>query len=386
MVELNHGLRELGRTVGDVSDRLADPHALGRVRRRLLSRKAAVRSLRGLRLAIVATVLVGAMFVASSGSPTPPVTFEVGTPPRAGAVGDLVAAESRSPLEVRFSEGTELVLEPGARMRVTDTSPRGANVVLDRGGMRAEIQSVKAEGAAWTFWAGPFAVRVTGTNFRASWDPASETFELTMIEGSVHVSGPSLEPGRAVAAGESLRVAVGQPRNPKTTPSASAKTPSDSPERPPLRNASPRWREHLRARDYNAAMQALDDGSFARLMGTAPAGELWMLSDGARLGGRPDRARDALLALRGQGARGQTAFMLGKIEADQLRSPTEAVRWFETYLREAPNGPLAEQALGRLLELQRRGDKAATRALAKRYLSRYPNGAYAPLARSMASP
>src|SRR5690606_15871064 len=73
----------------------------------------------------------------------------------------------------------------------------------------------------------------------------------------------------------------------------------------------------------------------------------------ARDHGRPELARDALLALRKKhGTHGETAYLLGKVHADQLNSPAEAIRWFDTYLSESPQGALAEQALGRLVELQ----------------------------------
>ena len=86
-----------------------------------------------------------------------------------------------------------------------------------------------------------------------------------------------------------------------------------------------------------------------------------------------------MAARRRFGASGATSFLLGKIAADQLRSPGEAIQWFETYLRERPRGPLAEQALGRILELEQHGASGA--AAARRYLTRFPRGAYAALAR-----
>ncbi len=60
--------------------------------------------------------------------------------------------------------------------------------------------------------------------------------------------------------------------------------------------------------------------------------------------------------------------------------------WFETYLREEPGGSLAEQALGRVMELRRRGAPGAARAVAERYLAAYPRGAYSKLAASLVAP
>ena len=130
-----------------------------------------------------------------------------------------------------------------------------------------------------------------------------------------------------------------------------------------------------------AAFTALDKqgpGAFDR----ASTQELWELAHAARLGGRPQLASQALLSLRKQrGVRGQTAFLLGKVAADQLKEAPKAIAWFQTYLTEDPQGPLAEQALGRLIELEA-GTRAGKRA-AERYLERYPRGAYASFARSL---
>ncbi|MCC6556258.1 MAG: hypothetical protein IT372_25135, partial [Polyangiaceae bacterium] len=81
------------------------------------------------------------------------------------------------------------------------------------------------------------------------------------------------------------------------------------------------------------------------------------------------------------------AFLLGKLAADHLGAPGDAITWFQTYLDEEPGGGLAEQALGRLIELRRRsGDAAGARAAAEIYLRRYPDGAYASLAQATVAP
>jgi hypothetical protein len=135
---------------------------------------------------------------------------------------------------------------------------------------------------------------------------------------------------------------------------------------------------------YRDAFAAAEAAGFSREVDQAPAGDLLMLADAARFSGSPARAREALLAARRRfGIRGQSAFLLGKIAADQQGSPGDAVGWFETYLREEPAGPLAEQALGRIVDLTRRASPEAARRAASRYLARYPDGSYAALARSL---
>jgi TolA-binding protein len=75
----------------------------------------------------------------------------------------------------------------------------------------------------------------------------------------------------------------------------------------------------------------------------------------------------------------QAAFLLGRSAA-----PAVAARWFDEYLREAPGGPFAREAAGRLVESHSRaGNHAAARQAASVYLQRYPNGPHAAFARSI---
>jgi hypothetical protein len=153
----------------------------------------------------------------------------------------------------------------------------------------------------------------------------------------------------------------------------------------PEREREPSWRDLAARGKYNDALAAAERAGFAQELDRASSPDLAALADAARYAARPALARQALLAQRRRfGARGSSAFLLGKIAADQ-QGGADAVRWFETYLREEPGGALAEQALGRILELQK-GNPATARAAAERYLARYPNGVHAALARSLASP
>jgi hypothetical protein len=80
------------------------------------------------------------------------------------------------------------------------------------------------------------------------------------------------------------------------------------------------------------------------------------------------------------------AFLLGRGEIDDGGSPEVARGWFETYLREANDGPLAEESLGRLMEAcDKSGAQEDARRYAERYLSRYQDGLFAVLAKSILS-
>lgn len=319
-------------------------------------------------------------------------------------VGSWVSAKDETK-QLRFSDGTLVSLHPHTKLQVEGTTSAGARIVLNEGRALAQIEPLP--GAKWRFDAGPFTVRVTGTEFDVAWFPEQGLFEIALHQGSVTLTGPSIEGTKAVRKGDFLRVQVPQktalavPSAPKQTTQQSApaakfdpaenvdsaqkadsaqnsgKTAaSSSPARP-----EQDWRSRLAAGEMKEALSAIDGAGSNRVLEGASARELWAVSDAARVHGRPELARDALLALRKKhGTHGETAYLLGKVHADQLNSPAEAIRWFDTYLSESPQGALAEQALGRLVELQ--AGTARGRKAARSYLERYPNGSYAEFARS----
>ncbi|MFT3772481.1 MAG: FecR domain-containing protein [Minicystis sp.] len=208
MDDLSERLQKLGEAVSETGERLTDAGELDAARRMwlALAPPAPRRRARPLVLAAAAGAIALAVAFAVT-RPRGAVSFEVGAPPVRAAVGEWVAADGAAPLPLRFSEGTSVTLAPGARARVTETTARGATVLLERGDVTAAVVH-RGPDTRWDLRAGPFAVHVTGTTFDASWDPSGETFAITMVEGTVVVHGPLLPGGRALHGGERLRVSV----------------------------------------------------------------------------------------------------------------------------------------------------------------------------------
>ncbi len=419
MDKMNDRLERLGRAMADVSDQMKDPGALQAARSRFLAGDARNRD-RSKRFAFGFAFAAACAAAVGFYVRTRPVdvSFAIGTPPSPGVVGNWISAGD-APTELRFSEGTAVALSPGARIRVTETNPRGAAVLIENGNVHAKVTHASSD-TRWAFRAGPFDVRVTGTEFDASWDPTTETFEVAMTEGSVFTTGPLLRDGRALVAGERLRVSMKDSKleirvsgqvekasveaNPAPTnsaaepPSVETNTPVETNSPPSIARSAqarvetaapsePDWKALASSGKHKDALAAAEKAGFSQEVRLASLSELFVLADAARLGGSPARAREALMAARTRfGSRGRTAFLIGKIAVDQQGSAGEAATWFDTYLQEEPGGPLAEQALGRLIEIRRRSDSAAARSLAERYLARYPQGAYAALARSVLEP
>lgn len=203
MVPLSDRVSKLGEAVAEVSDRAADRGAIDAARRRFLAPAPVSRRPARSMYALAATLCLACLTAAWVWVDRSAVAFHVGASTARGAVGSWVAAVA-APLDVRFSEGSTLTLAPGARMRVTKTSAGGAEVLVERGEVHASIVHVGRD-TRWALHAGPFEVRVTGTAFDASWDPATETFELRMREGSVVVSGPLVPPGPRRRRGRAAR-------------------------------------------------------------------------------------------------------------------------------------------------------------------------------------
>jgi FecR protein len=103
---------------------------------------------------------------------------------------------------VHFSEGSEVGLAPGARLRIVARNAHGASLALDRGSARFAVSHLS--GAHWSVATGPFTVEVIGTRFSLDWSPRDERLVVDLTSGSVQVRGASVGGPVAMHAGERL--------------------------------------------------------------------------------------------------------------------------------------------------------------------------------------
>jgi predicted Zn-dependent protease len=214
----------------------------------------------------------------------------------------------------------------------------------------------------------------------------------------VSVTGPSLD-GRVVSAGESLEIDLEKrvAQDTKPTPPSNDPAPQptddidDTSPAPSVAPSGPTWQELARGARYDEAWAAVEAVGFDTLCERVSAGEIMALADIARYAGKGDRAPHAYTTVRrrfpGSAEAALAAFTLGRMAFHGGGGYGSAIRWFNVYLQEAPNGPLAREALGRIMEAHHNsGSVAAARATAKQYLTTYPKGPHAPLARQIAGP
>jgi hypothetical protein len=129
------------------------------------------------------------------------------------------------PARLHFSEGSEIALSSGARMRVASRGLHGADLVLERG--HAALNVTHRAGARWSVTSGPFIVEVVGTTFSLDWSPAEERMVVDLTAGRVRVRGVSVGGPIEMTSGERL-VASGRDHRvtlaPLIAPAASAAT------------------------------------------------------------------------------------------------------------------------------------------------------------------
>jgi len=382
-------------------DRPSESH----IRKQILSaasqRRGSRRALYGTGAGLfVAAAAAGIIFLARPHLPEHELSFWVAE--RQGQVDEWVTAREAEQ-SLRFSDGTSIVAAPHTTTRVVRIAPNGAELTLERGQLDAHV--VHREAARWQVSAGPFVVHVTGTRFHVSWDPQAEKLGVQVTEGRVEITGGGQPRHELVAgstlelrmsAGVSLSSAIELPpaatASPMPATSAQGTSTDHDDELRPRKAADhkPDFRDLATAGHYRDALALVEQRGFAAECDSLSARDLLTLASTARLAGRADRAREAYLAVRrrfpSSSEASISAFSLGRLASDAGRA-SDAVTWWKRYLAEAPNGPLAREAAGRLVEVwQQLGNKDAARSAAESYLKSYPSGPHAGLSRSVLAP
>lgn len=311
-----------------------------------------------------------------------------------GAVAkDGLIQTQAKPALIAFSDQSRIEVAERSTVSVDVVGKRSALARLRQGRLSVSVRH--EDDTDWRFFAGPYEVRVVGTQFDLGWEPSGERLSIAMREGRVHVIGPDLD--RMLSAGQRLDLGQAPPKVAALEKPAAEPEPVREPEPPHAaevaapRPAAPARSESLSALlakgKFNAVVQSAESAGLDQTLATASGEDLRALAQAAHYTGRIPLAVRAFQTLRqrfGQQPSGrQAAFFLGRIY-DQQGKAADALRWLNIYLSEAPGDVYASEALGRKLTLVRRteGDAAAAR-VARQYLERFPNGAYARTARAL---
>jgi hypothetical protein len=310
------------------------------------------------------------------------------------AQGGIIEAQ-RGEATVSLSDGSSILAENQTKFSVDVVGRNAALTRLVHGRLHVRVQH--NEDTSYRFIAGPYEVRVVGTEFDLGWDPKAG-LSLSMSKGEVRLAEPSGKL-RTLGAGESLHLpgleqAVAQQE--------AQRAPEPAPELAPAPTGEPAERARASAKETGSLTWdgLVARGQFAEVVREAETlgveavlsnrnfADLKALGQAARYVGQRALALRAFRALRQRGpgsdAATQAAFFLARLQEEQ-GNQAEALRWLNTYVGEAPRGVYAAEAYGRRLSLtERLRGRAAALPLALQYLERFPEGAYAQSARGIA--
>jgi hypothetical protein len=335
----------------------------------------------------------------------------------ASSQGNVITSPAGGSSRLRFSDESRIDLGPSTNLTVEALDARGAQVSLADGALDVRVRP--RANASWRFVAGPFRVNVKGTEFHLAFAADRGRLTLQMKSGLVEVLAP---PNRTIAVGknESLELFAepAQSEAPTVNPPVAPPVVEDVQEDVPMEAtvlpggrippANPRsvaeparhrltvpasdpapvaWSKLLAKGDFASVITDAERLGIGATLAGASAADLSALADAARYTKRNDLARQVLLAMRSRFAGADHArdasFFLGRLaEAVPDRSES-ALGWYETYLREAPRGLYASEALGREMALLAPVAPERARKVAGQYLARFPQGPQTELARSL---
>jgi hypothetical protein len=368
-----------------------------------------------------AAVLAIALFWSWSPAGSRKAPIEARWQGAAAQLGTALVASQTAATPIEFSDGSQIVLQPSAVAKLETVDAQRTGLVLERGRVAADIQH---NGRAWTIAAGPYQVRVTGTQFTVDWDRASG-FRVAVSRGSVHVTGGDLPPsGVDLRAGQELSraqrgaqatvaaKATATPsaqahenvvevadlpmvsddeqesvvRRPNTRRGRSAHDDGPATDEPTLEPES--WQSLAETGAYAEAVRRAEEVGFDGLLATSSQSDLLLLANSARYARNSQRAKQAYTTLRrrfgGTHAARLSAYYLARLAGDVEHQPRSEAAWLRTYLSESPSGELSASARARLMELLRGlGESEAAKAVASDYLRHHPNGPHADVARSL---
>jgi hypothetical protein len=382
------------RYASGLEKRSGDERMLAKVKARFFEQVQAKQApKRTWRIAVPATVIAGLAIAVVAVVSVPRAPLHVSVRGHADQSADFVLA-TREAQALDFSDGSEVMVQPDSQLRLHEVTPDGASATLERGSVHVAV--VHRNKTKWTFTAGPYKVHVVGTKFELRWNPDAAGIRVQMEEGVVEVDGPGMV-RRRVAGTDLLDISAVPP--PAETEAALEPEPTEAPRARPHHvkpaqqapmgvSGTATWREFVNRGDAVSAIAAAEQAGFNTLTGSMPQPDVLLLGDTARKAKRPDRAKEAYLAVRdrfpGSPASVDAALRMGHLLAEVSHDDARAAWWFERALREAPNAATAPTAMGLWLQVLSRGpDHGAARNVAQDYLRRFPNGDDATLARDV---
>lgn len=339
----------------------------------------------------------------------PALSFQVAGQSRTARTSGRVAAPGEERL-VRFSDGSRLRLTEGGSLRVRRTDSQGAEIVMEHGTLESSVHHDTETN--WSVFAGPYEIVVIGTRFVTRWDPDQQSLVVTLEEGAVSILGSGIDGSVTVEAGQRFEALgrdawkISSPVDPSpepsktkdSSPAAAAPpkqptsqdaTPSEQPAAPKGADQAtapaPSWSSLLALGHFGQVLEQAREKGLNECLKSCSATDVSALADAARYSGNIDVARRALQELRDRHPNhaSRAAYLLGSL-SEARGQAASALRWYSTYLQEAPGGQFVSEArAGRMRTLRSLGRDEDAKAAAKKYLRLHPHGVGQRIARQI---
>lgn len=313
-----------------------------------------------------------------------------------GEVTGGVIRTDRSEAVVSFTDESSVRVSEHSRLSVDVVGEHAALTRLVSGKLHVNVRH--HDDTSYRFLAGPYEVRVVGTEFDLAWEPNASGFSLAMQHGEVRVVSPD-GAVRSVIGGERLRLPIQQnvaSAAPPVAAAAPVAVAAAAAVVAPAHNggvgkarasATTSWDALVAKGRFAEVVRDAESLGIGSVLTSRGGADLKALGQAARYTGDRALALRAFTALRERFAASEpgrpASFFIARIQEEQ-GSSREALRWLSIYLGEAPRGVYAAEALGRRLMLtERMSGRGAAVPLAKEYLERFPQGAYAASARAI---
>jgi transmembrane sensor len=355
-------------------DEARSERALGSLGRRMRRRRFARVS-----LAVCAAAGFAVAMTFARREPARPMTAAV----------EIAPPPSSTPAPMHLGDGSIIRPAKGAEVVVREVSAERIRIGLAHG--RAGFEVARRPEREFIVDSGAVRVLVVGTRFAV--EQAGDRTHVTVEQGHVRVQwGDDVPVTRELGAGEEGTYPPdGEEeivaRDPSPPAAASAPTPRGA--SPPVkRSHAPggEWRRLARQGGYREAYDLIVAAGPGVVRDDV--NDLLLAADAARLSDDPKRALGYLDRVIDAHARDDrapmAAFTRGRIYMGLAR-PGEAADSFDRAVVLGAQGSLHENALARAVEAYARaGKKDRAQALARAYLSRYPDGRWVPMVRATA--
>lgn len=281
---------------------------------------------------------------------------------------------------LRFADGSQVRLAAGTRGRLVSVNHAGARLRLVDG--EADASLLGGTNSSWEFDLGPYVLLAREAECAVVWREREQSLELRVRSGKVSVEGPLANDGITVHAGQLL--SIRKPEGEIVVRSAAVSEAATA--AAVARELS--WTELLTEGKFDLVVAQAEARGLEHALSTASRADLATLADAARFTKNNAVAERALRAERarfpGSTGASDAAFLLGQLYEGEAPDSSEAESWYERYLTESAGGAYTAEALGRkMLVVERRRGRAGAAPVAREYLDRFPDGAYAKAARAI---